>query len=126
MFDGSDKDWCPALPLQRERERRLLTAQFGDGYQQRVLDGINAMNTVWALTFEMKPAAVIEAMDEYLQEQNGHSFPFQDPANGQIYNVFCDSWSIDWNRITFDINGARSALNGTLTAQFRRAYGVAV
>lgn len=126
MFDGSDKAWCPSLHMSRKKEPRLLIAAFGDGYQQRTLDGVNAMNRTWTVQFEMKDAAVIADMETYLEGRKGAAFPFQDPADGKLYNVYCDSWQVDWLRIGFDVAGVRKYLNGTLSADFVQAYGLTV
>lgn len=125
-FDGSTPEWCPSLSQTRDKEWRLRTAQFGDGYEQRVLDGINPLNVVWQVAFEAKPAAVIEDMETYLETTLARAFPFQDPATGEIIQVFCDKWSVQWVRIAVDTQGNRSALNGTLTAEFRKANGATV
>jgi phage-related protein len=124
MFDGSNKDWCPALDMSRKKERRLKTAQFGDGYQQRALDGINNIQRSWAVVYDYKPAEIIDAMEQYLEGTRGQAFPFQDPADGKIYTVFCDTWEVQWQRITFGTSGVRSNLNGTLSAEFQQAYGL--
>lgn len=126
MFDGSDSAWCPSLTMTRSKERRLVTAQFGDGYQQRTLDGINAINRKWAVKFEKKDSAIIADMETYLESVKGNAFPFQDPATGTIYNVFCDTWQVDWEVIRFDANGVRRSLNGTLSGEFTQAYGLTV
>jgi phage-related protein len=122
MFDGSTKAWCPSITQARKNTWRLAIAQFGDGYAQRALDGINAMQRSWDVQFE-KESAVIADMNDYLEGLKAHAFPFQDPATGILYQVTCDEWQVDWQRINFDAAGNRKALYGVLTAQFVQAFG---
>ena len=124
-FDGSDPAWCVAVPMHAQTDWRLRIAQFGDGYEQRTLDGINALDRKWSVHFEMKPASVIQAMDAYLAAELATAFPFRDPATGVVHNVFCDSWQVDWVKATV-VNGVTTQLLGTLSAEFRKAYGVTV
>lgn len=35
--------WCPLIDAQVEYEERAIIVQFGDGYEQRRKDGLNAM-----------------------------------------------------------------------------------
>lgn len=122
-FDGTDPAWCAALPLTREKAWRLRIAQFGDGYQQRTLDGINALNVRFQVRFELKPADVIAAMEGFLEAQKGEAFDFRDPSTGEVYQVTCDQWQVDWLEIKF-ASGAIQSLNGTLSAEFARWNGV--
>lgn len=125
-FDGSNKAWCPSLSQTRSKEWRLRIAKFGDGYEQRTLDGINPLDVVWKVAFEAKPYNVIQDMEAYLTTRLARAFPYQDPATGEIFNVFCDKWDVDWIRVVIDTNGNRKSLNGTLTAEFRKANGATV
>lgn len=94
MFDGSDLCWRPSNTWSIDVEPRLQTAQFGDGYLQRVIDGINPNKSTWNLNFNGRHNTVINAMVSYLAGLKGQSFPFKDPATGQVIPVFCDKWSV--------------------------------
>jgi phage-related protein len=118
-FDGSDECWKPDIPVERENEWRLKIAQFGDGYAQRSLDGINALVRKWQVTFAMREAAVINAMDAYLVAQKANSFSFLEPASGVLYSVFCDAWTVSW-----DVRRRGDVYYGSLSAEFVLAYGI--
>lgn len=124
-FDGSDPAWCAAVPMGQEKAWRLRIAQFGDGYQQRMLDGINALDAKWIVAFELKPASVIADMEAYLEAAKGNPFAFRDPASGVTHRVVCDQWRVDWI-VAKVASGALVSLNGTLTAEFVRFNGVSV
>lgn len=117
--------WCPTVPLSVSNEWRMNVAQYGDGYQQRALDGINALNQTFSVSYENRPQKMIEAMVAYLTTNKAKLFPFRHPVTGVITNVFCDSWDVEWGLVMWDARGYRSAY-GTLSADFNRAYGVGV
>jgi phage-related protein len=127
MFDGTVECGVPDIPVTREEEWRIDIAQFGDGYAQRILDGINALNLKFSVTFENRPADVIKSMLSFLADQKGNSFQFKEPATGEMYDVWCDKWSVTWTVQRWDRSNPLLPLAyyyGTLSAEFVRAYGV--
>lgn len=121
-FDGSSNCWWPTLPVQVKRSQRLDVAKYGDGYEQRTLNGINTATASWDLTFQSRPEWVLLEMDAFLELQKAQAFPFLEPVTGKIFSVFCDEWSISWD-FRRGPRGDRVAY-GTLSATFRLAYGV--
>lgn len=127
MFDGTVVCAVPDTPITRDEEWRIDVAQFGDGYAQRILDGINALNVKFNVTFEERPADVIQSMLAYLQNQRGNSFQFKEPATGVLYDVWCDKWSVNWTIRRWDHANPllpQAYYYGTLSAEFVRSYGV--
>lgn len=116
MFDGTTKCWRPNNNWSLDIEPRLTTSQFGDGYVQRSIDGINPNKTTWNLNFSGRHDTVINAMVSYLAGLKGFSFPFKDPRSGLIVPVFCDKWSV---QIALRKQGG--AWIGNLTAVFYTA-----
>lgn len=123
-FDGSDQCWVPDVPIGRKEKWRLDIAQFGDGYAQRVLDGINALDQQWSVSFELRPFAVINAMLNYLVTQKGNSFQFKEPATKVVYDVWCDEWQVDWVLRRKGPTPTDPVWYGTLTAEFVKANGI--
>lgn len=125
-FDGTDNCWIPDLPMGNSRKPRINIAQFGDGYEQRLADGINYMQTEFDLSWEAREELVIMAMDDFLSATTPKAFPFQHPVTKQIINVFCDEWNISWN-FKHKPTGKMDRIHyGNLTATFRVAYGDSV
>jgi phage-related protein len=127
-FDGlDDACWLPDAPVSKEKEWRVRVAQFGDGYQQRMLDGINALNVRWNVTFSNRQKAVLIEMDNYLSSMKGSAFNFMDPATEVVYEVFCDQWtmSIDVIRKRDPVTW-NSVMYGSLVAEFVLANGVTI
>ena len=123
-FTGDIPCWIPDIPVARDDEWRLRIAQFGDGYAQRTLDGINALNLKWSLTWEMREKPVLQAMVNYLVAQKANAFQFKEPQTGTMYNVFCDTWHIDWVLRRKGSSPVTPLYWGTLSAEFVKANGV--
>ena len=47
----------PDKQLTKASTPRVLTAKFGDGYEQRAVDGINNLAETYTLTFKTRPKA---------------------------------------------------------------------
>jgi phage-related protein len=126
-FDGTVTCWIPDIPtIGRQQDVRLRVASFGDGYAQRTLDGINAVDMKWTLTWENRPKDVVEAMVAYLIARKGSSFLFKEQPTGNLHQVWCDKWKVDW---TYKRNKRVGWVKvpefwGTLSAEFVKAYGV--
>jgi phage-related protein len=116
--------WCPAIPLDEENEWRLQIAKFGDGYEQRALDGINALTRTWSVTYEYQDQATIQAMHAYLVANKANAFPFLDRGSGATVLVFADKWSITWQMVKRSDAGISRW--GSLKADFRLANGSTV
>lgn len=118
-FDGSTTCWIPDVPVSRDDEWRLRQAAFGDGYAQRTLDGINALNMTWQVSFNNRAADIINDMVAFLTAQKAKAFLFLDQQTGVTYRVFCDKWNVSW-----PIRRPGGVYYGTLTAEFVKANGV--
>ncbi|HMF68438.1 MAG TPA: phage tail protein [Phyllobacterium sp.] len=125
-FDGTDNCWKPDLPIGANKKQRLKIAKYGDGYEQRMTDGINYIETEYDLSWATRDESVIVAMDEYLSSRAARAFPFEHPVTKQIVNVFCDEWSISWTFKHKPAGAPDRITYGTLTATFRIANGEAV
>lgn len=110
--------WCASPPIEDSPSWRLQVAKFGDGYEQRGLDGINALELAFNVAYDMRPRAEIQAMDSYLRANGADAFPFKHPVSKVVYQVFCDAWSVTWQGAGFK--------RGSLHATFRKANGAAV
>lgn len=84
--------WSPAPGANQLKKPRIRTAQFGDGYQQRVGDGINTVARSWALKFT-RLTADIDAIEAFLDARGGlESFTWT-PPSGAIGKWVCAEWS---------------------------------
>ena len=92
---------------------RVRVAQFGDGYQQRVADGINTGTDSWNLTFAVRTDTEAGNILAFLEARAGvEAFDWTPPGSATAIRAICR----EWNR-TFD----RHQQN-TITARFDRVY----
>ena len=85
--------WIPSYNAKVSLSPRVLKAQFGDGYAQRVPDGINTNPQSWTLTFLNQPSATADAIDSFLATQNGVTwFWWTPPRASSAIKVVCAKW----------------------------------
>lgn len=105
--------------LSRKSKHNVLTAKFGDGYEQRVLDGINTKQDQFSLSFKNRDAADINLIAAFLDDTAGKSFDFvitDKFSSGNLttstVKVVCDDYNIVYGHTT----------NHTLSCALRRVY----
>ena len=65
----------PDKQLTKSSSPRILTAKFGDGYEQRIADGINVLEETYTLTFKTRLKAEIDDIVAFLDtKQNVTKF----------------------------------------------------
>jgi len=103
----------PSQGINLTSEFRVKKAQFGDGYSQRVADGINTIQRKWSVSFT-NTATAIDAIQLFLDTEKGvTSFTWVPPV-GDSGLFLCDSYS----RSIDDYD------NETLSATFIEVFGI--
>jgi len=108
----------PDKGLGRQSQPRVRIAKFGDGYEQRIADGLNPIQETFNLTFNNREAAEIDDIIGYLASLGGVSsfdftFPDDNGAGGETtIKVVCDTYAQMYAN-----DGYPSA-----SATFRRVY----
>ncbi len=93
------RDILPDKGLSAAFAPRVLTAQFGDGYQQRVLDGINNSPRSFGISFNSRTKAEIDDIAGYFNSLNGvtkFNFTVPDEVEGDdedTVKVICTTWN---------------------------------
>lgn len=105
--------------LSRKSNHRVLTAKFGDGYEQRVLDGINTKDDMFNISFKNRDSEDINLIAEFLDLKAGKNFDFvvtDTFSNGSLttstLKVVCDGYDISYGQ----------TINHSLSCQLRRVY----
>jgi len=87
--------WTPDFGGKMDRQPRLRVAQFGEGYQQRAQDGLNADLRKYTLTFGKRATAEATAILSFLETQGGVlSFYYTHIApTDNVQRIYvCKSW----------------------------------
>ena len=105
--------------MTRSSSHRVLTAKFGDGYEQRVLNGINTKEDSFSLSFNNRSAEDINLIAAFLDDKAAKNFDFtvtDSFTGGSLSNttmkVVCDSYNVNYIRENFH----------SLTCTLRRVY----
>lgn len=82
--------------MSRSSSSRVLTARFGDGYEQRVRDGINIKEENFSITLNNRPAADINLIAAYLDDKAAKSFnlTITDLAGDTAVKVVVEEYNI--------------------------------
>ena len=102
----------------RATNMRIHLAQFGDGYETRLADGINNKNQTLSVAFSTRPKAEIDDLVAFFESLGGVTkfrFDLEDSnETSSIESIFCicDTWNQTWAYDDYY----------TLTATFRRVY----
>ena len=104
--------WSPAPGASLAKQPRVRSAQFGDGYEQRVGDGINNSPRAWTVDFTRKTSD-IDAIDGFLDAANGTASFDWTPPSGVAGKWLCAEWgrSVTDNRVQ------------AISAVFREVFG---
>ena len=108
----------PDKGLTRTSSPKVLVAKFGDGYEQRLPNGINSIDETFNATFNNRTKEEIDAITGYLASLKGAtSFTYTIPdtngsGNKTSIKVVCENYSQVYNYGDF-----YSAM-----ATFRRVY----
>jgi len=63
----------PDKSMAKQSTPRVLVANFGDGYEQRIADGINTLNETYSLSFANRLKADIDDIVAFLDGKKGVS-----------------------------------------------------
>ena len=108
----------PDKQLSRKNTPRVHLAQFGDGYEQRLQDGINSLKQEISVSFQTRPKAEIDDLVAFFESLNGVTkfrFDLADSNAGsstETIKVVCEDWTQKWEYDDYY----------TLDATFRRVY----
>ena len=98
----------------RNVQHRVLTAQFGDGYDQTLGDGVNTKNDAFTANFKNRREAEINLLADYLDKTAAGKILIKVPNSDGIENIYvrCESYTIAYNYDQYH----------DLSAQLKRVY----
>ena len=107
----------PDKGMSRKGSSRVRTAKFGDGYEQRIVDGINNVEEQYSVNFSSRAIATIDDIVAFFESRKGASFNFTIPDSNArsgetTIKVVCNTYSLNYD------NGVAYSCSSTL----RRVY----
>jgi phage-related protein len=84
----------PDFGLSKKSEPAIRNVQFGDGYSQRLVVGLNQSPKEWNLTWVNRSNADITAIETFLDARAGaQSFTWTPPDGATAYKFIAQSWN---------------------------------
>lgn len=108
----------PDKGFSRSNKPNVHTISFGDGYEQRLADGINNLQQELNVNFSTRPKAEIDDLVAFFESLGGVTkfrFDIEDSNAGsstETIKCICDDWQQTWEYANFY----------SLSARFRRVY----
>jgi len=119
IYDGNVGYATPDKTLGRQIAPKVLVAKFGDGYEQRITDGINSIKETYNLSFRHREKAFIDDVVHFLNSQKGvtkFSLNIPDsnitPSGEREVKVVSENYNVVYEYDNFY----------SLTVQLRRVY----
>jgi phage-related protein len=86
--------FTPAPGAQERTIPRVLSTRFGDGYEQRIADGINTLPRMWQVAFTAETTSIDDVTD-FLTARAGVEAFIWTPPRGASGNWICRDWNVD-------------------------------
>jgi phage-related protein len=108
----------PDKGFSRSNEPRVFIAEFGDGYEQRLANGINNIKQSFDVNFANRPKDEIDDIVAFFESKKGataFNYVFSDSnagSNEETVKVVCEKWNQTWAYDDYY----------NLSATFRRIY----
>ena len=89
--------WVPSYSLSTSQQPNVLAIKFGNGYEQRLKEGINNNLLSLSLKFESRSEVETVAITHFLSSAEGYkSFWFKAPSPFNVSKKFvCREWSLN-------------------------------
>jgi phage-related protein len=89
--------YIPAKSFSKTTKTNSHQIKFGEGYSQRVSEGINNIASSWELSFINVSLTTSANIESFLTARNGtEAFLFNPPGELITYLVICTEWSTEY------------------------------
>jgi phage-related protein len=104
--------FTPSFEATEASKPRVTKVQFGDGYEQRAVFGLNANPKEWTLIFSERTDTERDEITTFLDTEGGvNSFDWT-PPSGSAGKYVCEEWQVTLRVFNFN----------TIQAKFREVY----
>ena len=118
FFTGGPYDpICPDRNTAKNTKPKVLKAAFGDGYEQRIADGINTLQQSFSVAFNNREKEEIDDIISFFDSLRGvtafnYTYPDTNTGGEVTVKVVCEDYNINYTNSEFY----------GCTATFRRVY----
>jgi len=109
---------APDKGFTRKTTPKVHLAQFGDGYEQRIVNGINSLAEDFSISIANRPKDEVDDIVDFFESKAGatafdYTFSNSNEAGSeQTVKVVCSDWTMTWAYDDFY----------SLNCTFRRVY----
>ena len=117
-FSNGSTTFVPDKGFSRKNTPVVFRAEFGDGYEQRIANGINNLKPEFSLNFATRTKAEIDDIVDWFELKAGvtaFTYTYSDSNEGgneKAVKVVCDDWTQTWDYDDYY----------SLSCTFRRVY----
>ena len=87
-------DIAPDYGASKASNPKVRTSEFGSGYSQRAVFGINQDPKVWSLTWQNRTTTDANLIEDFLEARKGvDTFDWSPPDETNSYKWICRSWA---------------------------------
>ena len=91
----------PDKSMTRSTKPKVLFAQFGDGYEQRLADGINTLEETFQVSFNTRTKEEIDYIVAFFENKAGvtaftYTIPDSNNSGETAIKVVCSTWNKTW------------------------------
>ena len=91
----------PDKSMTRSTKPKVLFAQFGDGYEQRLADGINTLEETFQVSFNTRTKEEIDDIVAFFENKAGvtaftYTIPDSNNSGETAIKVVCSTWNKTW------------------------------
>ena len=105
--------YIPDYAATKSYETQSRATEFGEGYRQRIVFGLQPQNEQWSLAFTNRTNTERDLIRNYLRGAKAVTcFAWTDPISAQPIKVVCDEWSTQYSNFN----------NSAIQASFRRVF----
>jgi phage-related protein len=105
---------APSVGTRKSVTARVLTAQFGDGYAQRAVDGLNAVTRKASLAWEALRPHDADDIEAFFEERSGaRAFSYTLPGETNAHLWTCAEWTR--SGVDFEITSLTAELTQVFT-----------
>lgn len=95
--------WTPDFGARADYKPRVRVTSFGDGYEQRQAEGINAQPQVWTLQWQNRDDDETASIKSFLASRAGvEAFDWTPPNEATAIRVVCREWQVA--TVRFNLN----------------------
>ena len=105
--------YIPDYAATKSYQTQSRATEFGEGYRQRIVFGLQPQKEEWSLAFDNRTNTERDLIRNYLRGAKAvTAFDWTDPISAQPIKVVCDEWSTQYSNFN----------NSAIQATFRRVF----